>query len=256
MLIECAVCGAKSLTSRSETCPKCGSAASDAEAARAGSDVLRFPLRRTTSLDDQVEMTRAKMLHNLSLEGTAKVFFAWSETLERRPLDIPLYAAQEGHPVIAILFSSGSLPEPQTLDALARTSYPFVMQVRAFLEAGYPLLRMNLLVPDNPADPLWLESALDVCQGDVQDFLQAVLRNPTIHLMMAHESDVGRVVTVMLDASALPPVVKTQVPPVAAAVPPGGTVAQFQAAVRQMEQVFPRPYSGVETNRLIRLPRK
>jgi len=250
-MMQCTVCGAD--TRAGEACPRCGSSTTDLSGSQQRDDMLPLPQRRSISTADEFALEREKMFHNLGHEGSVELFHDFQSILEHRPPDVPYYTAPEGHPVIAILFSRSYVPDPAGLQALRSVRHPFGLHCAAFLRSAYPVLRMNLLVPDNPDDPLWLETGLDVYEGNAQDFLQSVMRTPRIQLFMTHEAATANVVTLLLEAPSLRAPLRAEVLKVVDALPQGGTTADFQNALNRMEAFFPRAYSGIEPERVIRL---
>ncbi|HYI12835.1 MAG TPA: hypothetical protein VEK57_27545 [Thermoanaerobaculia bacterium] len=248
MLAECPICGAKTLDPlANQACPKCGSTFDDVSIpAPPSRGVLQLPQRRTPSMRDQIELQKQKARHNFGVEGSVQVFGTWGERLESRPIDIPYYTAPEGRAVIAVVLSRYFMRGQAEIEALRRTRWPFGLHMQAFLGDAYPVLRMNLLIPDDPKSPLWLESALDVGQGDVQDFLEAAVEDDRVDLILAHETHLSEVVRLSFDANGLVQLIRSEVRKVVAAVPPGGGHTEFLHAVTAMERAFPNSWTGIE----------
>jgi hypothetical protein len=255
MLAECPICGEKTdvLSIENGSCPKCGSALDAIAAAPPpASGALGLPQRRSPSMRDGIELEKQKTRHNFGVERV-EVYSTWEESLEHRPIDIPLYTAPEGWPVIAVVFSRQFMRGPAEVEALGRTKWPFALHVQPFLDAAYPVLRMNLLIPDDPKSPLWLESPLDVCQGDAQDFLEAAVQHDRVDLVMTHETQLSSVLTLSFDANGLAALLRKNVPPAAAAVPPNGSHTDFLQAVNVMERAFPNSWSGIDPANTVKM---
>jgi hypothetical protein len=255
MFDKCRVCGATSLNlfRHPEACPKCGAPVAAGPAGPAPeSGALGLPQRKNPSRGDRLKLETEKSRHNFGTEGTTKMYFAWDQELQSRPLDIPAYTALGGMAHIAVLLSRGSIPQPAVLEQLAGGARPFLLHAKTFLDAGYPILRMNLYIPDNPTDPLCLESPLDIRDGDAQDFLEAVQQREHLRLVLAHESAPGNVIALAAQAPGLAALLREEVHTAVRRMP-GGAEGDFRAAAQEMERAFPRPTDGIDPKRLVKL---
>ena len=214
---------------------------------------LRWPPRKNTSRADQFKLQHQELRHNYNVEGQTKIFFSWDELLEHRPLDIPLYTAPEGPALIAVLLSNQSM-SIEALRELCDSRRPFGLHAQTFEGGGYPILRVNLLLPDNPASPLWLESPLDVRDGDAQDFVDAVIRDERhFQLVLAHEDDTSDVSVLAVSAPGMAAALAAAAQRAIEQLPHGAGDSERKAAVAMMEQVFPRACDGLDPKRIIRV---
>ena len=254
MFDKCRVCGASTFSfHRPDACPKCGAPRSAVEPETvAASGALGLPQRKNASLGDHWKLEQEKVRHNMGLEGTLFLPTSWEEELQDRPHDSPFYTAPKGIAHIAVLLAQSSVPDPAVLDLLVRARLPFLLHCKAFPDAGYPILRMNLYIPDNPADPLCLESPLDIRDGDAQDFLEAVQQREQIRLVLTHEAAPSNVVTLIADAPGLAALVREEVGKLLHAPADGGESA-FRAAVERMKQVFPQANDGIDSTCLLEM---
>jgi hypothetical protein len=228
----------------------------DVSATATAAATLRFPQRKNASRADGLALQRERMIHNYGIQGVAGIFDSWEEFLEDRPVDVPFYTAPLGQAVIATLVSRASVPRAGVLAQIEQLRHPFALHTRAFLDAPYPLLRMNLLIPDNPADPLCLETSLDLRDGDAQDFIRALMIHRTADVVLAHEEDPSSVVVLPLAAARLVALLEREANVVVQALPPGADVAEVIRARRMLEQVFVSAFDGLTPEYTVALPRQ
>jgi hypothetical protein len=240
---------------RAGTCTKCGAPlrAAPETSAKPKTGTLGLPTRKNASLGDRWKLDEEKMRHNWGVEGTVTTYHSSDSHFEQRPLDIPFYTGLDGLAYITVLLASRSIPRPSVLAEMVQASRPFQIHAKTFLDAAYPVLRMNLWVPDNPADPFCLESPLDIRDGDAQDFLEAVERQERIRIVLAHESDLSHSWQVEVEAPGLAAVLRKEVAKAVRRLGDGGE-SEFRAAVNRMEQVFARATDGVDRRQALPLP--
>jgi ribosomal protein L37E len=259
MFHKCDVCGSRAFSLRTtEECPKCGSPFSppprQVEKVSNADRMLELPQRKNSSLGDRLTLDREKLRHNLGIEGRVSIHSSWDELLMDRPLDVPLYLALRGEAFIGVLLARRSIPDPRLLDEIVRSRPPFLLHSKAFLDGGYPVLRMNLYIPDKPADPLCLESPLDVRDGDAQEFFQAVQRSEQIRLILIHEAEPGRVVNLLVVATGLAELLKREIDKLLRALAhTANGEGSFRAASEHMERVFRSATHGIDRRHLVRL---
>ncbi len=120
--------------------------------------------------------------------------------------------------------------------------------VSAFLDGDYPVLRCNLSIPDNPRDPLLLETGLDLGDGDVQAFCEAAVATDRVAIVVTHEKlneDDCR--EAAFSAPDLPDVVHREIERMAGRFTPNLTREHFDDAIEKMASVFPSPFQGLES---------
>lgn len=255
MFPKCPVCGQTilKLFSHADVCPKCGAPLSTPAAKpAAAAPGLQLPQRKSPSLADGLEIGREKQRHNWGIEGKVQTFISWDEELQRRPLDVPWFLALNDIAYVAAMLSAVSIPDPAVLGSLANSPLPFLLHTRAFLSASYPLLRMNLAIPDNPEQPLWLESGLDIRDGDAQEFFQTAARNESLVVVLNHERDQD-VKGFEVEAAGLADLLRAEIAKVAARLPQEENESSFHEAVKQMQQMLPTASSGIEREWIVPL---
>ena len=132
---------------------------------------LKFPPRTNRSLEDGLRKSQQDQA--MAAIGTMKTYADWGDIFKTRPFDIPFYTALNGRACILIYFSARSVPQAGVIGETLASGRAWILHTAAFLQGSYPLLRCNLVFPDNPRDPFFLESPLNLRDGDVQDFCQA-----------------------------------------------------------------------------------
>lgn len=182
----------------------------------------------------------------LSVEGRLKhgasganVIVDWDALLSQRPFDRPFYTAFNNRATILVRVSSGSINNPRIIQATLEAGRPWLLNISAFVGGAYPILRCVLGIPDNPADPLLLESPLDLREGDAQAFCQALLADEAIDMVLQHEYQRGDLFMVAVGAAGLAASLRREVEQVLQRLPSTTGEDEFQLAVRQMEAMFP-----------------
>lgn len=256
MFTRCKLCGKLILgwSKEGRACPRCGAgvAADDKQTEHKTRSAFSLPPRRNRSLEDRLDWQKQESLEIKAL-GESHIFASWDDILRERPMDVPYYTALKARACILVLLSSQSVRKADTIDTVLNSNRPLALQVEAFLRGSFPILRCNFIFPDNPNDPLILESPLDVTDGDVQDFCNAVIGDETIDLILTHEQLGDSMYAFAVQASGLGEVLKREVNRALAALKPAATVQDFQRSIKVMEVVFPSGSSGVSPQKCIRL---
>ena len=256
MFKRCKMCGKLILGGQKErnVCPRCGSAlSSDGTTVDSNTrDAFSFPPRRNRSLQDRLDRQKQETLE-IKAVGESHIFVGWDDILKERPMDAPYYTAFKGRACVVILMSSQSVRNAELIETVLASERPLALQVEAFLKGSYPILRCNFVFPDNPDDPLVLESPLDVTDGDVQDFCNAVIGDETVDIILTHEQLDGGTYAFAARASRLAEVLRQEVNRALGALKPAATVQDFHESVKAMEGVFPSGSSGVSPQKCVRM---
>lgn len=171
---------------------------------------VRLPAsaRDDSLFDDDDDEVMEKLAANNP--GTLILFSSLNSVFCDRPFDDPLYTAGKGQALIAIYFSEKNLPHPETLERVASGGYPITLHLTAEPKWPSPVLRADLVVPDNHRLPLVFETLLDLRDEDVQDFLQAVVDSDELDLLLRHEENPETTFDLSVSAPRLPALVITQ----------------------------------------------
>jgi hypothetical protein len=206
---------------------------------------LNLPPKTSPSLDDDIQSTKQALA--ITAAGSVSVYASWSDEIEERPFDIPKYTAFHGVPTIVIYVSSRYIPDTNNLANVFGRKFTWAWRGSAFLDGPYPVLRCTLSLPDNPSDPLFLESPLNIREGEVQAFCEGALRNEQIDILVAHES-IGsdKLFGASYGCSGIAKVLLREVNRASAKLRPTGTEEDFRKSVRMMETKFPRASAGLE----------
>jgi len=254
MIQTCPLCG-KMVEGAVSQCPRCG----EPLTAHSGSEVqdqggLAFPQRRTPSHEDERAAARRKGFERGSKGSVWVANPSWEEIFRERPFDIPLFTAQGDEACIGVFFSQGFMSRGQILDEILQQRRTFALQFATFPGERYPILRSNLLVPDNPRNPLVLEAPLDILSGDIQDFCKAVVARERVAIAMAHEEK-GEASSsgALYGAPGLAALLSREVRRAIELIEPSASRVDFEAAVEEMERVFPAAYQGLDPKLLVRL---
>ena len=250
MFTRCPICGKKLFTlfSRASTCPKCGGALCGADGPtvpKKGAD-LDFPPRISDSTMDGLRKQAQGAGEFGGGRGSLIIHGSWGRFVADRPQDIPFYTAVNGRATIAVLISRSNVPDPDDLKRVLENSSGVSIQLSAFLEGRHPLVRASFIFPDNPSNPLILESPLNISDGDIQDFAIAAMADDAVDLVLRHQAfPEGDVIVVGCRGAGLSDVVKRAFGPVVEAYETGLTRTEFTASKRLMEQVYPSANAGV-----------
>jgi hypothetical protein len=256
MIQKCPVCGesADEAFSATRVCPNCGSdlqgEASIGQVERPG--VLRLPPRNSLSVEDGLKEDKRETCE-MGGGGEGIVFFSWHGIFAQRPFDRPFYSAMKGRACILIKFSSGSVAREQTIKEVLKSAYPCAVQVEPFLGGGYPVVRCNFVFPDSPHDPYVLDSPLDICDGNAQDFFQSAVADENVDLILGHERISQGEYAASCHAEGLASAVSDAVDRAMQCFRPWATKADFESSVRKMESVYPNAFDGLNPQRMIKL---
>lgn len=242
----CPVCAAP-VSDQAKFCPICGSQLADQQAAAPAPPTapLQFPPRRGLSITDDLRRQHQQAFLLGGQHAQPAMYIAWGDLIENRPFDVPLYTAVNGRATICILFAASSIPDHHVIGSVVTSRSPMALQLRAFIDGPYPVVRANFLFPDNPRSPFFLESPLDVANGDFQDFCLAVLDDDRVDIVIQHELAGDLTYGVTCRAPRLAPLLQAEVAKAIAALRPPGTRDQFQASVDLMTRAFPSAADGI-----------
>jgi len=206
---------------------------------------LNFPPKTTGSLEDAIRSEKQSIAG--SGAGKVAIYASWSDEMEHRPFDIPMYTAIHDSATILVYISSGSIADGRDLEKIFREELPWTLHMSAFLDGPYPVLRFTLSVPDDPANPLMLETPLDIRMGDIQAFCEAALRKEQIDLIVSHES-VGsdNSWAASYRCKGIAKLLRREVNQAAAKLQPVATEEDFNKSVRRMEAKFQEPSAGID----------
>jgi hypothetical protein len=254
MVEKCPVCGKRidEVCSESRACPNCGCDlhvewAGDLEAP----GVLRLPMRTSPSVEDDLKEGKRET-YEVGEVGESVLFFSWDEKLAKRPFDRPFYTAMIGRACILINFSAASIAREEAVAEVLESAYSCELQLEPFLGGGYPVLRCNFLFPDDPRDPYVLESPLNICDGNAQDFCKSAVADEEVDLILGHERSRG-MYAVSCRAEGLASTVSSAVHRLMKTFRSGATRADFDSSVAQMERVYPRALDGLKRHLMIKL---
>jgi len=258
MFKKCQMCGKRvfSLIGRTATCPQCGNELSYGESPKkekTGGEV-RFPQRRNQSHEDSLKRQKQET-YEFGIIGSSHMIGSWSNILLKRPLDVPFYTALKNRACILIYFSAQNIPRGSIIGEVINSGRPLALQVKTFLGGSYPIARCNFIFPDNPMDRLILESPLDICEGDFQDFCNAIFADEHIDIIMTHEDLTvsNTLYSIACRAPNLSSILRRELTLAINALKPTATKADFNASVRIMESVFPSGSSGVDPAKCVEL---
>ncbi len=213
---------------------------------------IELPPRTSPSLEDSL-VTQGQEMASTQL-GEFKIYSSWWDELKHRPFDRPEYVAFGGTPALVVYLSSEAVRTPSLLKQMFAEQRSWYWFVSAFLAGPFPVLRCSLLVPDNPADPLVLESPLNICNGDVQEFCKGVVAKEELDLIVGHEGlPREEYAAVSMRAPGVAALLRREYNQAARALSPDATGDDFVASVGLLEQQFPTALSGLEPSRAIRL---
>jgi len=212
---------------------------------------LKFPPRTSRSLEDGLRKSQQDQA--MAAIGEYRTISDWGNVFETRPFDIPFYTALNDRACILIYFSARSVPRAEIIGQTLGSRRPWILHTAAFLQGSYPLLRCNLVFPDNPQDPFFLESPLNLRGGDVQDFCHAILADEYIDVIINHEQLSKGLYTCAFHAPGLSSILRKELEQVLKNLKQTATEADFNASVRKMESVFPSGSAGIDRAKCTRL---
>ena len=252
MECSCPVCGPVEADAGALQCPNCSSALAAHTESQAENTGRGFPIRKNLSFSDSIKIEQEKRRHNWGIVGSIQLLDTWSSELANRPLDIPWYTAVKDVAHIAVLVSRRSIDTESVLDGIGSDVSFFQLHARGFLEGGYPILRMNLFVPDNLAAPLCLESPLDIRDGDVQDFISATQKDERVRIIIGHEASPNFVRAWEAKSPKVGYLLAEETRRILER-PLAGGENEFRRSVAAMERSFARATDGIDNGRIIRL---
>lgn len=258
--MKCPMCGKKTFTlfRKLTECPNCGAAL-----ANIGNNTIKkakssfdFPPRTGTSMEDNLKKMQQDAQEMGGGRGSMKVIAKWDDIFKGRPFDIPFYTAIGDRPIICVSLSAACIPDLGWVRKFVSRDvpYPAKLQVVAFLRGNYPILRVQFVIPDNPRDPLIVETPLDISGANVQDFIQAVCKDNDslmVDIVFKHESISDGYFAASASASGLAAKWKPEVEKVIKAYNPNLTRSDFKASVRLMESVYTSSSAGLEAKRCV-----
>jgi hypothetical protein len=257
MFKKCQLCGKITFTllRKSTTCPQCGNRFSDVKSPETGrgKGKLILPQRVSKSFEDSLKEQRQQAFEG-GIIAEHIFMIPWEKVFTHRPFDIPYYAALNDRACILVFFSARSVRREEVIGEVLQSRRPFALHMETFLKGSYPIIRCNFVFPDNPGDPLILESPLDIREGNVQDFCQAVLADEKIDIILKHElGSKDGCYTIGVLAPGLSAVVIREVDRAASNLKPNSSEADFNSTVRTMESVFSSAAAGVNPANTIKL---
>lgn len=213
---------------------------------------IDLPPRTSPSLEDSL-VTQGQDLASSQL-GQLRIYSSWWEELKHRPFDRPEYVAFAGTPALVVYLSSDAVRSPSLLKQIFAEQRSWYWFVSAFLAGPFPVLRCSLMVPDNPADPFVLESPLNICNGDVQEFCKGFVLKEELDLVVGHEElPREEYAAVSLRAPGVAGLLRREYNMASHALSPDATTDDFVASVGLLEQQFPTALSGLEPSHAVRL---
>ncbi len=264
MFKRCELCGKQAFTLFKDlpACPQCGAEYPGLTSPAKGSTEvnLQFPQRENASLEDNIKNLRQQNPAISGFDDSVWDFrntsvHRWETIFRKMVLDnIPCYTAFDKRGCILIQFSKRALPYARMIDQSMKSSRPFGLRLSTFSQGSYPIMRSSLMFPVGPSGPFILEAPLNVKNGDVQDFCQAILGDEHIdliikHIDMADSESYGATCA----AKGLAAVIKKEVPRAIRELKPTATREDFKASARLMEKVFPTVTDGVRMSEFIPL---
>lgn len=207
---------------------------------------LKFPPRSSHSVEDNIIRQRPTATH--------VTIATWDNLFQTMPFDIPFYTALKNRACILIYFSEQTISSPQVIERTLEPGQLWGLHVAAFLRAAYPILRCNLIIPDNPADPYCLETPLDVRDGNVQDFCHAIFADEHIDMIIKHEQNEQDVYYASaMHAPGVASILRKELRRVLRKSKLTLSEVDFRNSVRMMETIFPSPWDGVNLNKCVKL---
>lgn len=239
----------------------CGDMGKGCEPLRSVENSTRFsfPPRIGPSFEDGLRQQHAEGLE-IKAVGENFLVLSWTDLLSRRREDFPIFTALNGRAIIQVLFSKNRFPSLEAVQQGLRSGLPVFFQSVAFLGGSYPILRCHILfpsepIPDQPPGAIVLEAALDVADGDIQDFIAAVTKDEHVDLIIGHKVDLakGTVITVSCETQGLAATLGNEVRRVLDKHRPHMNVQQFVESQQTMFSAFRDEMDGLERERFVTL---
>ncbi|MFH1530356.1 MAG: hypothetical protein ABIK09_06425 [Pseudomonadota bacterium] len=258
MFTKCPICGERLFTlfRKPPTCPKCGGelGGSGGKVARKKGETFAFPQRTSDSVMDELRRQAQGSGEFGGGRGTLTIFGNWSRFLRDRPLDIPFYTAVNGRATIAVLVSEDNVPDTDDLKRAMEIIPGVSIQLSAFLKGRYPLVRASFILPDNPLNPMILESPLNIADGDIQDFAAAAMADEGVDFALCHQGfPEGDAMVIGCQGVGLSAEVRRAFEQAGEAYNPGLTQSDFKASQRLLEEIYPSANAGVNLDQAILL---
>jgi len=211
-----------------------------------------FPPRSIGSITDSLRaQTRENFEHGEV--GKAGVSATWEDYLHKASPGIPFYTAFKGVPVILIFMSRAFIPDK---DVVADVFHNITnnneaalpaLHAKAFLQGGFPVIRQIFCFRDTPSNPLLLEAAMNIEDGDFQEFYESLQTSNTLDFIMMHEAGNGEAFALSLNISqAIRDELKDELQTVLAAYKDRDEGSSYNKAVDVMQQVYTSASDGVD----------
>ena len=211
----------------------------------------QFPPRNNNSLEDNMRLQTQRTA--FADMNTYEIIASWNDVFKQRPLDIPFYTALNNRACVLIYISTRAVWHHKTIDKVLSSRRQWSLHLAAFVDGSFPILRCNLTFPDKPENPLYLESPLDIRNGDVQEFCKAILADAHIDIMLKHEQNEDVHHGFECHGPGLKSILKKELRRVLRNFQPNSTDADFKMSVRLLESVFPSPGSGLDRAKTVPL---
>jgi hypothetical protein len=213
---------------------------------------LRLPRRTNNSLEDDIAAQRQQQLsQSVAVWGLCA---SWWDELRLRPFDVPRYLALNGAATI-VAYLASSTTSPRAIKSVFVDSGPaWIWRIESFLEGPCPVLRCRVTLPDDPRNPLVLESPLNIRDGDVQEFMEAVTTREQVDIFVAHQDwPEMSYAAACFDAPGIAAVVEAEVNRAADQLDADATEEDYESSVELMESRFPSAADGPGRTRPVRL---
>ncbi|RPH33282.1 MAG: hypothetical protein EHM93_05605 [Bacteroidales bacterium] len=203
----------------------------------------------TEKLNDQVD----ELKENKGVDKVT-VSMTWKEMLSSKSNDVPFFTAFNDIPCIGLKLTHQFVTNADDLVTPIENKWPVGFYIKTFEASKFPILRIQFLYPDNPSQPLVLETAINVLNADFQDFYNAFIIATHFDLALTHPDLGDRLIgckysipgglKIMLCAEVLRILSKYQF----------GSETSYSESIREMEACFPYSHSGTPTNEYIKCP--
>lgn len=212
---------------------------------------LKFPARKNNSLED--DLKRQAQRSSFADMGEFTTYASWDDIFKRRSFDSSFYTALNNRACILVYFSTNAIPHQGIIDEVLSLQRPWLLHVAAFVKGPLPFFRCHLAFPDNPQDPYFIESPLDIQDGNVQDFCQAILSDEHIDIILKHQLWEDGHYSLAYHGSGIASVLKKELQQVLKKFNARATEADFTTSVKMMEKAFPSNTDGIDRAKIIPL---
>jgi hypothetical protein len=144
-----------------------------------------FPKRIGKSTTEKLSEQSDELMERGGVEK-ANIFLSWSDLLSNKINDVPFFTAYKGTPCIGIKLSHAFVSNASDLMLPIERNWPVALCVKAFESGIFPILRVQFLYPDNPTQPLILETAINFLNADFQDFCNVLMDSTHFDLVLTH----------------------------------------------------------------------